>query len=133
VDRTIESLEQIVYGLYPPTQCAPNVVPLIFVRQVRISFLLLITYLPLYRNRVEDNLVSNILGCPRLELLEQQFAEGMLLRLVVGTQFQACSEQPQLQHGILVSKYLIRNCPSTSKENPFGSMDSLGLPEYWIP
>lgn len=59
VDRTIESLEQIVYGLYPPTRCAPNVVPLIFLR-----------------NKVEDNLVSNIIGCPRLEFLEQQFAEA---------------------------------------------------------
>ncbi|KAL4073664.1 phosphoglycerate mutase-like protein, partial [Scleroderma citrinum] len=63
VDRTIESLEQIVYGLYPPTQCAANVVPPIFTR-----------------NRVEDNLVSNILGCPKLGLLEEQFTEAAAAR-----------------------------------------------------
>ena len=32
----------------------------------------------LYRNKVDENIVSNILSCPQLGLLELHFAEGML-------------------------------------------------------
>ncbi|KAH7882424.1 phosphoglycerate mutase-like protein [Phlebopus sp. FC_14] len=57
--RTIESLEQIVRGLYPPSRCRAGVIPSILVR-----------------NRADDNLISNIMACPRIGLLEIQFAEA---------------------------------------------------------
>ncbi|KAG6379653.1 histidine phosphatase superfamily [Boletus reticuloceps] len=63
VSRTIESLEHIVHGLYPQTHCATGVIPSILVR-----------------NRVDENIVSNILSCPLLGLLELRFAEAAAAR-----------------------------------------------------
>ncbi|KAJ8597070.1 phosphoglycerate mutase-like protein [Rhizopogon salebrosus TDB-379] len=59
ISRTIESLQHIVHGLYPPSACAPSTIPPIIIR-----------------NGVDENLVSNTLACKRLALLELQFAEA---------------------------------------------------------
>ncbi|KAG2139336.1 histidine phosphatase superfamily [Suillus clintonianus] len=58
IARTIESLQHIVHGVYPPSACAPGTIPSIIIR-----------------NGVDENLVSNTLACKRLALLELQFAE----------------------------------------------------------
>ncbi|KAI9568107.1 phosphoglycerate mutase-like protein [Boletus coccyginus] len=63
VPRTIESLEYIVHGLYPQTHCVTGVIPSILVR-----------------NRVDDNIISNILSCPQLGLLELRFTEAAAAR-----------------------------------------------------
>ncbi|KAG9311769.1 phosphoglycerate mutase-like protein [Chiua virens] len=63
VPRTIESLEHIVHGLYPQTQCAAGVIPSILVR-----------------NKVDENIVSNILSCPQLGFLELAFAKAAAAR-----------------------------------------------------
>ncbi|KAF8122675.1 phosphoglycerate mutase-like protein [Boletus edulis] len=63
VSRTVESLEHIVHGLYPQPHCATGVIPSILVR-----------------NRVDENIVSNILSCPLLGLLELRFAEAAAAR-----------------------------------------------------
>ncbi|KAJ8597068.1 phosphoglycerate mutase-like protein [Rhizopogon salebrosus TDB-379] len=59
LSRTIESLQYIVHGLYPPSACAPSTIPPIVIR-----------------NGVDENLVSNILACKRLALLKLQFEEA---------------------------------------------------------
>lgn len=59
IARTIESLQHIVHGVYPPSVCAPGTIPSIIIR-----------------NGVDENLVSNTLACKRLALLELQFAEA---------------------------------------------------------
>ncbi|KAG2105162.1 histidine phosphatase superfamily [Suillus cothurnatus] len=59
IARTIESLQHIVHGIYPPSACAPNTIPSIIIR-----------------NGIDENLVSNTLACKRLALLELQFAEA---------------------------------------------------------
>ncbi|KAH7910360.1 histidine phosphatase superfamily [Hygrophoropsis aurantiaca] len=59
VPRTVESLQHLVYGLYPASKCLPEVVPAILVR-----------------NGVDENLVSNTISCPRLAILELEFAEA---------------------------------------------------------
>ncbi|KAF9226315.1 phosphoglycerate mutase-like protein [Gyrodon lividus] len=63
ISRTIESVEHIVHGLYPQTQCAADVIPSILVR-----------------NKVDENIISNILSCPQLGLLESQFSEAAAAR-----------------------------------------------------
>ncbi|KIK94541.1 hypothetical protein PAXRUDRAFT_33465 [Paxillus rubicundulus Ve08.2h10] len=63
LSRTIESIEHIVHGLYPQTQCAADVIPSILVR-----------------NKVDENIISNILSCPQLGLLELQFAAAAAAR-----------------------------------------------------
>ncbi|KAH0834797.1 hypothetical protein J3R83DRAFT_10398 [Lanmaoa asiatica] len=76
VPRTIESLEHIVHGLYPQTHCASGVIPSILVRcVVRRDGIEIMTRL--HRNKVDENIVGNILSCPQLGLLELRFAEGM--------------------------------------------------------
>ncbi|KAG2144549.1 hypothetical protein DEU56DRAFT_712959, partial [Suillus clintonianus] len=52
IARTIESLQHIVHGVYPPSACAPGTIPSIIIR-----------------NGVDENLVSNTLACKRLALL----------------------------------------------------------------
>ncbi|EIW77222.1 phosphoglycerate mutase-like protein [Coniophora puteana RWD-64-598 SS2] len=59
VPRTIESLEYIMHGLYPLNLRKAGVAPSLLVR-----------------NRVDENLVSNTMACPRLAALELQFAEA---------------------------------------------------------
>ncbi|KAG1811722.1 phosphoglycerate mutase-like protein [Suillus subaureus] len=59
IARTIESLQHIVHGVYPPSSCAPGIIPSIIIR-----------------NGIDENLVSNTLACKRLALLELQFAEA---------------------------------------------------------
>ncbi|KAG1902334.1 histidine phosphatase superfamily [Suillus fuscotomentosus] len=58
IARTIESLQHIVHGVYPPSTCAPGTIPSIIIR-----------------NAIDENLVSNTLACKRLALLELKFAE----------------------------------------------------------
>jgi len=59
VPRTIESLQQLVQGLYPDAKSAPDFVP-----QLRI------------RNGREENLFGNTLACKRLEILQVGFAKA---------------------------------------------------------
>lgn len=59
VERTIESLQHIIHGVYPPSTCAPGTIPSIIVRHA-----------------IDENLISNALACKRLALLELQFAEA---------------------------------------------------------
>ena len=57
--------------------CATGVIPTILVRYVvRRDGIEMITWL--FRNKVDENIVSNILSCPQLGLLELHFAEGKL-------------------------------------------------------
>lgn len=57
--RTIESLQQIVHGLYPTSKCAPGFVPQILVR-----------------NGKDENLLGNTYACKRLEILQVGFAQA---------------------------------------------------------
>ncbi|KAF7289915.1 Acid phosphatase [Mycena indigotica] len=57
--RTIESLEQIIHGLYPTNKCSPDVLPTLLVRNGR-----------------DENLLGNTLSCKRLEYLQIGFAQA---------------------------------------------------------
>ncbi|KAL5498675.1 hypothetical protein ACEPAH_2030 [Sanghuangporus vaninii] len=57
--RTIESLHQIIHGLYPRSKLAHGLVP-----QIRV------------RNGIEDNIIPNSYSCPRLEQLLMNFAKA---------------------------------------------------------
>ncbi|KAJ7755374.1 histidine phosphatase superfamily [Mycena maculata] len=57
--RTIESLEQIIHGLYPKTKCNPSAVPTL-----------------LLRNGRDENLLGNTMSCKRLEYLQIGFAQA---------------------------------------------------------
>ncbi|TFK49423.1 phosphoglycerate mutase-like protein [Heliocybe sulcata] len=57
--RTIESLQQIVHGLYPTSKCASGFVPHILVR-----------------NGKDENLLGNTYACKRLEILQVGFAQA---------------------------------------------------------
>ncbi|KAJ6571732.1 histidine phosphatase superfamily [Mycena capillaripes] len=57
--RTIESLEQVIYGLYPQTKCTPSVQPTL-----------------LTRNGRDENLLGNTMSCKRLEYLQIGFAQA---------------------------------------------------------
>ncbi|KZT70468.1 phosphoglycerate mutase-like protein [Daedalea quercina L-15889] len=59
VPRTIESLQQIVHGLYPDAKSTPDFVP-----RIRI------------RNGKDENLIGNTLVCKRLETLQVGFAKA---------------------------------------------------------
>ncbi|KAJ7234638.1 histidine phosphatase superfamily, partial [Mycena haematopus] len=56
--RTVESLEQVIHGLYPTTKCSPNTVPTLLVRNGR-----------------DENLLGNTMNCKRLEILQIGFAQ----------------------------------------------------------
>ncbi|KAJ7512066.1 histidine phosphatase superfamily [Mycena galericulata] len=57
--RTIESLEQVIHGLYPTTKCNPSVLPTLLVRNGR-----------------DENLLGNTMTCKRLEYLQIGFAQA---------------------------------------------------------
>ncbi|KAF7349275.1 Acid phosphatase [Mycena sanguinolenta] len=57
--RTIESLEQVIHGLYPSTKCSPNALPTLLVRNGR-----------------DENLLGNTMSCKRLEYLQIGFAQA---------------------------------------------------------
>ncbi|KAJ7695455.1 histidine phosphatase superfamily [Mycena rosella] len=57
--RTIESLEQVIYGLYPTTKSSPSALPALFVRNGR-----------------DENLLGNTMTCKRLEYLQIGFAQA---------------------------------------------------------
>ncbi|KZT41598.1 phosphoglycerate mutase-like protein [Sistotremastrum suecicum HHB10207 ss-3] len=57
VPRTIESLQQIVHGLYPTTKYDNGIVPRILIRNPR-----------------DENLLGNTMACRRLEVLNAGFA-----------------------------------------------------------
>ncbi|KAJ6631130.1 histidine phosphatase superfamily [Mycena sp. CBHHK59/15] len=57
--RTTESLEQIIYGLYPTTKCNPGATPTL-----------------LLRNGKDENLLGNTMSCKRLEYLQVGFAQA---------------------------------------------------------
>ncbi|KAJ6486924.1 histidine phosphatase superfamily [Mycena sanguinolenta] len=57
--RTIESLEQVIHGLYPTTKCSPNAPPTLLVRNGR-----------------DENLLGNTMSCKRLEYLQIGFAQA---------------------------------------------------------
>ncbi|KAJ7136013.1 histidine phosphatase superfamily [Mycena epipterygia] len=57
--RTIESLEQVIYGLYPTPKCNPSAVPTL-----------------LLRNGRDENLLGNTMTCKRLEYLQIGFAQA---------------------------------------------------------
>ncbi|KAL1743996.1 histidine phosphatase superfamily [Schizophyllum fasciatum] len=59
IPRTLESLQQIVHGLYPTARCHPAQVPPLLVR-----------------NSQDENLVSNTYACRRLEVLKAGFAQA---------------------------------------------------------
>ncbi|TRM60384.1 histidine phosphatase superfamily [Schizophyllum amplum] len=59
IPRTMESLQQIVHGLYPTKKCHPEQVPPLLVR-----------------NSQDENLVSNTYACKRLEFLKIGFAQA---------------------------------------------------------
>jgi len=57
--RTIESLEQIIHGLYPISKCKPSAIPTL-----------------LLRNGRDENLLGNTMSCKRLEYLQISFAQA---------------------------------------------------------
>ncbi|KAF7323871.1 Acid phosphatase [Mycena kentingensis (nom. inval.)] len=57
--RTIESLEQVIHGLYPTSKCSPDAMPTLLVRNGR-----------------DENLLGNTLSCKRLEYLQIGFAQA---------------------------------------------------------
>ncbi|OCB89129.1 phosphoglycerate mutase-like protein [Sanghuangporus baumii] len=57
--RTIESLHQVIHGLYPRSKLAHGLVP-----QIRV------------RNGIEDDIIPNSYSCPRLEQLLINFAKA---------------------------------------------------------
>ncbi|EMD34786.1 hypothetical protein CERSUDRAFT_86207 [Gelatoporia subvermispora B] len=57
--RTIESLQQVIHGLYPTTKAAEDFTPLVRVR-----------------NGKDENLFGNTLACKRLEILQIGFAQA---------------------------------------------------------
>lgn len=75
--RTIESLQQVIHGLYPTDKCevAPNI---------------------LIRNGKDENLLGNTYSCKRLEILQVGFAQAA-----------AAAYNPTLEHlDARLSKYL---------------------------
>lgn len=79
--RTIESLQQIMHGLYPRTKLAHGVTPQLRVRCVvnlwAISYQSLIYCI---RNGADENLIANTFACERLQQLLVGFAQGMLVK-----------------------------------------------------
>ncbi|KAJ7275028.1 histidine phosphatase superfamily [Mycena rebaudengoi] len=59
IPRTIESLEQVIHGLYPATKCNPSAIPTILIRNGR-----------------DENLIGNTMTCKRLEYLQIGFAQA---------------------------------------------------------
>ncbi|PIL27692.1 hypothetical protein GSI_10845 [Ganoderma sinense ZZ0214-1] len=59
IPRTIESLQQIIHGLYPVSKSATDFMP-----HLRI------------RNGKDENLFGNTMACKRLEILQVGFAQG---------------------------------------------------------
>ncbi|KAJ7039799.1 histidine phosphatase superfamily [Mycena alexandri] len=57
--RTTQSLEQVIYGLYPTTKCNPSAAPTL-----------------LTRNGKDENLLGNTMSCKRLEYLQIGFAQA---------------------------------------------------------
>lgn len=57
--RTIESLQQIIHGLYPISKCESNTCPTVLIR-----------------NGKDENLLGNTYACKRLELLQVAFAKA---------------------------------------------------------
>lgn len=57
--RTIETLQQVLYGLYPPDFTAPGLVP-----RVRT------------RHGQDEDLIGNQYGCPRLKQMMVSFEKG---------------------------------------------------------
>ncbi|KAF8908484.1 histidine phosphatase superfamily [Mucidula mucida] len=57
--RTIESLQQIIHGLYPTDRCHPTVTPPLLVRNGR-----------------DENMIGNTYACKRLEILLVGFAQA---------------------------------------------------------
>jgi hypothetical protein len=81
--RTIESLQQIMHGLYPNEKCLEHAYPSFYVRFVR-TFDLFWSYLRTSiarRNQKDENLNGNTLSCKRLEILQVSFAKGGLFIL----------------------------------------------------
>ncbi|TFY72718.1 hypothetical protein EVG20_g315 [Dentipellis fragilis] len=59
IPRTIESLQEIIHGLYPVANCSPGVAPVLRVRNGR-----------------DENLLGNTLACKRLSVLLVNFADA---------------------------------------------------------
>ncbi|KAJ7145337.1 histidine phosphatase superfamily [Mycena crocata] len=57
--RTVESLEQVIHGLYPTTKCNPSAMPTLLLRNPR-----------------DENLLGNTMSCKRLEYLQIGFAQA---------------------------------------------------------
>ncbi|TFK41610.1 histidine phosphatase superfamily [Crucibulum laeve] len=57
--RTMESLQQVVHGLYPTEKCHPASLPALLVR-----------------NGKDENLIGNTYACKRLEILQVSFAKA---------------------------------------------------------
>jgi len=62
--RTIESLQQVVHGLYPDTKFAKDIIPRILIRNSR-----------------DENLYGNMLGCRRLAALNVEFAHAAAIAM----------------------------------------------------
>ena len=76
--RTIESLQQVIHGLFPLDKQGQFFVPHICVRLV----LLILSYRSIgltsaTRNKRDENLYPNTSACQRLNTLMDEFAKGM--------------------------------------------------------
>lgn len=74
--RTMESLQQIMHGLYPNEKCLEHAYPPLLIRcaLLHTRFVLVVEIPP--RNGKDENLIGNTYSCKRLEILQVSFAKG---------------------------------------------------------
>ena len=75
----MDSLHQVIHGLYPTQKLGPGVTPRLLVRLAKLLAAFYFTVpnqLGLFRNARDENLVGNMLNCKRLEVLLLKFANG---------------------------------------------------------
>lgn len=74
--RTIESLQQVIHGLYPTEKFSNGIVPRIRIRFVIFRIPCLSSLVSLFRHPKDENLMGNAFVCARLKELMIQFEKG---------------------------------------------------------
>lgn len=76
--RTMESLQQVMHGLYPASKLGLGIIPTLLVRFAVTAQTVAqhLSQLSSSRNGKDENLVANVQNCKRLEILFLQFASG---------------------------------------------------------
>jgi len=82
--RTIESLQQVIHGLFPLDKQGQFFVPHICVRSVLLIFShRSVGLTSATRNKRDENLYPNTSACQRLNTLMDEFAKGMSRGVVI--------------------------------------------------